>query len=33
MLPPNAEPFREYVLGPIVGFMFDTTLAVRTYVL
>ncbi len=24
----NAEPFREYVLGPIVGFMFDTTLAV-----
>lgn len=28
MLPPNAEPFREYVLGPIVGFMFDTTLAV-----
>jgi aminocarboxymuconate-semialdehyde decarboxylase len=28
MLPVNAEPFREYVLGPIVGFMFDTTLAV-----
>ncbi|HKB65021.1 MAG TPA: amidohydrolase family protein [Pyrinomonadaceae bacterium] len=28
MLPANAEPFREYVLGPIVGFMFDTTLAV-----
>ena len=28
MLPPNTEPFREYVLGPIVGFMFDTTLAV-----
>lgn len=28
MLPANAEPFREYVLGPIVGFPFDTTLAV-----
>lgn len=28
MLPANAEPFREYVLGPLVGFMFDTTLAV-----
>ena len=28
MLPANAEPFREYVLGPIVGFMFDTTLAI-----
>src|SRR5437762_495251 len=28
MLPANADPFREYVLGPIVGFMFDTTLAV-----
>jgi aminocarboxymuconate-semialdehyde decarboxylase len=28
MLPANPEPFREYVLGPIVGFMFDTTLAV-----
>jgi aminocarboxymuconate-semialdehyde decarboxylase len=28
MLPVNADPFREYVLGPIVGFMFDTTLAV-----
>jgi aminocarboxymuconate-semialdehyde decarboxylase len=27
-LPANTEPFREYVLGPIVGFMFDTTLAV-----
>jgi len=27
MLPANTEPFREYVLGPIVGFMFDTTLA------
>jgi aminocarboxymuconate-semialdehyde decarboxylase len=28
MLPTNTEPFREYVLGPIIGFMFDTTLAV-----
>jgi aminocarboxymuconate-semialdehyde decarboxylase len=28
MLPANADPFREYVLGPIVGFMFDTTLAI-----
>jgi len=28
MLPANAGPFREYVLGPIIGFMFDTTLAV-----
>jgi len=28
MLPVNAEPFNEYVLGPIVGFPFDTTLAV-----
>jgi len=28
MLPVNSEPFREYVLGPIVGFPFDTTLAV-----
>src|SRR5260370_32291772 len=28
MLPANAEPFREYVLRPIVGFMFDTPLAV-----
>src|SRR5258708_14225961 len=27
MLPANAEPFREYVLGPILGFIFDTTLA------
>ncbi len=27
MLPANTDPFREYVLGPIVGFMFDTTLA------
>ena len=28
MLPAHTDPFREYVLGPIVGFMFDTTLAV-----
>jgi aminocarboxymuconate-semialdehyde decarboxylase len=28
MLPVNAEAFREYVLGPIIGFPFDTTLAV-----
>ncbi len=28
MLPANTDPFREYVLGPIVGFIFDTTLAV-----
>jgi aminocarboxymuconate-semialdehyde decarboxylase len=28
MLPANTDPFRKYVLGPIVGFMFDTTLAV-----
>jgi len=28
MLPSDTEPFREYVLGPIVGFPFDTTLAV-----
>jgi len=28
MLPANAEGFREYVLGPIIGFPFDTTLAV-----
>ena len=28
MLPADTDPFREYVLGPIVGFMFDTTLAV-----
>lgn len=28
MLPVNSESFREYVLGPIVGFPFDTTLAV-----
>jgi len=28
MLPSNPEPFTEYVLGPLVGFPFDTTLAV-----
>jgi aminocarboxymuconate-semialdehyde decarboxylase len=28
MLPANSESFKEYVLGPIVGFPFDTTLAV-----
>src|SRR2546428_11332217 len=28
MIPVAAEPFSEYVLGPIVGFPFDTTLAV-----
>lgn len=28
MLPPNADSFREYVLGPIIGFPFDTSLAV-----
>ena len=28
MLPPNTEPYREYVLGPIIGFPGDTTLAV-----
>ena len=28
MLPVNAEAFSEYVLGPIIGFPFDTTLAV-----
>jgi len=28
MLPAHTDPFHEYVLGPIVGFMFDTTLAV-----
>jgi aminocarboxymuconate-semialdehyde decarboxylase len=28
MLPVTTEPFKEYVLGPIVGFPFDTTLAV-----
>jgi len=30
MLPANAEAFREYVLGPLVGFPFDTTLAVAS---
>lgn len=28
MLPANTEPFSEYVLGPLVAFPFDTTLAV-----
>lgn len=28
MLPANPEPFTEYVLGPLVGFPFDTSLAV-----
>ncbi|HEY7409115.1 MAG TPA: amidohydrolase family protein [Vicinamibacteria bacterium] len=28
MLPASAEAFSEYVLGPLVGFPFDTTLAV-----
>lgn len=28
MIPTNAEQFAEYVLGPIIGFPFDTTLAV-----
>ena len=28
MIPASAEPFSEYVLGPIIGFPFDTTLAV-----
>ncbi|MGH8628113.1 MAG: amidohydrolase family protein [Gammaproteobacteria bacterium] len=28
MLPANTEPYREYVLGPIIGFPCDTTLAV-----
>ena len=28
MLPTAAEPFNEFVLGPLVGFPFDTTLAV-----
>ena len=28
MLPANPEPFKEYVLGPIIGFPFDTSLAV-----
>lgn len=28
MLPTHADAFREYVLGPIIGFPFDTSLAV-----
>ena len=28
MIPAAAEPFADYVLGPIIGFPFDTTLAV-----
>lgn len=28
MLPANPEPYNEYVLGPLVAFPFDTTLAV-----
>jgi len=28
MIPVNSEAFREYVLGPIIGFPFDTSLAV-----
>ncbi len=28
MLPVQADPFNEYVLGPLVGFPFDTSLAV-----
>jgi len=28
MIPVNSEPYREFVLGPLVGFPFDTTLAV-----
>jgi aminocarboxymuconate-semialdehyde decarboxylase len=28
MLPASSEGFREYVLGPIIGFPFDTSLAV-----
>lgn len=28
MIPPDPEPFEEYVLGPIIGFPFDTSLAV-----
>ena len=28
MIPTNSESFREYVLGPIIGFPFDTSLAV-----
>ena len=28
MIPANADAFRKYVLGPIIGFPFDTSLAV-----
>jgi aminocarboxymuconate-semialdehyde decarboxylase len=28
MLPVQSDPFNEYVLGPLVGFPFDTSLAV-----
>jgi aminocarboxymuconate-semialdehyde decarboxylase len=28
MIPTNSDSFREYVLGPIIGFPFDTSLAV-----
>jgi aminocarboxymuconate-semialdehyde decarboxylase len=28
MLPTSADAFRDFVLGPLVGFPFDTTLAV-----
>ena len=28
MIPVHSEPFNEYVLGPLVGFPFDTSLAV-----
>jgi len=28
MIPSNSDAFREYVLGPIIGFPFDTSLAV-----
>ncbi len=28
MIPAYSEPYKEYVLGPLVGFPFDTTLAV-----
>src|SRR5207247_3390880 len=28
MIPSSAEPFSEFVLGPIIGFPFDTTLSV-----
>jgi aminocarboxymuconate-semialdehyde decarboxylase len=31
MLPVSAEPFRDYVLGPLVGFPFDTSLAVARF--